>query len=178
MDPIFQATRTPNLNALMYMAPASQRYKTQLYLQACCTLNLCMCAAVDDLLRRTYVAVYENKIEYNYPWCNCWCLCDQVGVVYFDRTLTAAVTPAGCCTPAFTHCSCCPTCFDICGEAIVLHGATCCDKNQTIIGGICCCRAWTLLPGLDNAGNLAAAILSNRAIALAKLQAGGQVVMA
>lgn len=117
----------------------------------------CMCyEPLSKTIRQsTFVTVYENKIEYNYPqsrvlcsfpdiWrCNC-AVYDYTGIIYFDRAVVQNAAKAEPCTPCCTHNSCFPTCCGCFGETVVLYenvpgcGACC--------GGACshictCCVA-------------------------------------
>lgn len=102
---------------------------------------------------------------------------DRVGVIYYDRDIMKKAAKAGCCSPSGTHMSPCPTCFDMCGEGLVLYGANCCSRNLTQLPGaqgMCCCRSFTIVQGLDDCEQLAKAIDDGRQTAMARINAPGQ----
>lgn len=100
-----------------------------------------------------------------------------MGVIYYDRDIIKKTAKAGFCSPSGTHMSPCPTCCDMCGEGLVLYGANCCSRNLTQLpgaAGMCCCRAYTIVQGLDDVEQLARAIDDGRTTALARMNAPGQ----
>ena len=130
------------------------------------------CTAIRE---STYIQVLENRIEFNYPtsfvtcsfpdfWrVNCH-VQDNIGVIYYDRSILQNVAPAECCTPCCTHNRCCPNNCGCTGEAIILYenrvGAAgcantcaCChvfNVGVTGIDGVIprhCCGAQNLLLG-------------------------------
>ncbi len=98
----------------------------------------CTCLPIvsRSLERSTYVAVFDNRIEWNEPrndcshytdpgCCNCFNFsCDQTDNVYvahYDRAIIANVAVAQCCfRPCCTHCHPCPTYCGLAGESIVI----------------------------------------------------------
>eukprot|EP00455_Lapot_gusevi_P002229 TRINITY_DN10869_c0_g1_i3.p1 TRINITY_DN10869_c0_g1~~TRINITY_DN10869_c0_g1_i3.p1 ORF type:complete len:210 (+),score=62.22 TRINITY_DN10869_c0_g1_i3:69-698(+) len=154
-----------------------------------CLCIPCSCKAygpVSQALREsTYVQVLENRIEWNYPdsmfyphRCDC-IVSDNVKVLYFDRALAQNAAVAECCSPMCTHNSCCPTCFGMCGETLVLYENVpgCCDcKNCCFTCGkahpgganvgqiprLCCVKEHILLPCITNAKELADSINAAR----------------
>jgi hypothetical protein len=120
---------------------------------------------MENVRQRIYFYVMENRIEYNYPsFCapvNCLSgkCCkpqDNVHVMYFDHTLTQNAAKATACAPFCTHCSCFPSCCDLCGECLVIHSDGKC-------GGLCC-RKFSMLPGFEDATSAANAIMQARAM--------------
>eukprot|EP00992_Anisonema_acinus_P002902 TRINITY_DN1168_c0_g1_i1.p3 TRINITY_DN1168_c0_g1~~TRINITY_DN1168_c0_g1_i1.p3 ORF type:complete len:161 (+),score=24.55 TRINITY_DN1168_c0_g1_i1:53-535(+) len=135
--------RLANSIHVRYTTMASKKYWKLL---CCSSLICCGCLNTSAALRRTYLEVHENRVEFNeaVPW-----LCgvhDWVSVVYFDRRLAEAAGRASCCTPSCTHCQCFPTCCDLCGEGVVLHRSR------------CRCCAWRLVRGYDNVDSIVHAI--------------------
>ena len=76
--------------------------------------------------------VLENRVEWNQPYSYCTgdCLCpwrvnchvvDNTKVLYLDRALALNVAKVECCSPVCTHNDCIPTCFDQCGESIIMY---------------------------------------------------------
>jgi len=178
--PIFTATSTPYVDKIVYHQKASPAYKSLLVVVGILSCNCGLCIKAEELVDETYVTVYENKIEYNYPIAlPCCCKYDQHGLLYLDRAIGSKAGKAECCSPPGTHMSCFPTCCDACGEGLVLYGATCCSKEGVILPheAACCCRAWTMFPGLQNATELANTILMQRDVALAKAAAPKQMHM-
>eukprot|EP00696_Hemimastix_kukwesjijk_P008796 gnl/Hemi2/21114_TR7003_c0_g1_i1.p1 gnl/Hemi2/21114_TR7003_c0_g1~~gnl/Hemi2/21114_TR7003_c0_g1_i1.p1 ORF type:complete len:234 (+),score=56.69 gnl/Hemi2/21114_TR7003_c0_g1_i1:129-830(+) len=88
------------------------------------------CCNSEKIRRSTYVRVYENRIESNYPsWC-CNRLVDNVVPIYFDREVTQEAHIPACCFPCCTHNNCCPTCSGRCGEAVILTGPYCWEEKE------------------------------------------------
>eukprot|EP00128_Syssomonas_multiformis_P015196 Colp12_sorted_trinity150504_noHs@32809 len=144
--------------------PASDLYRRWLWTEAICTMNVCQCLNIDKMMESAWLTLYENKIEWNVPYQFCCCTCDSTSTLYYDRNITAQATKAGVCTPCCTHMMLCPTCCDICGEAVILHGGTICSPNQAILPGtmLCACKTWTSICGYDNAEGIASQILQLR----------------
>jgi hypothetical protein len=107
---------------LLYSAPISGRISlfhllgTQIAPWSCA-----VCLSV-ELQKATYVHLYEDRLEWNYPHSVCCTLVDNPGVVYLDRDVAQRAVIPECCRPLATHCCCCPTWFDSCGEMVVLTG--------------------------------------------------------
>jgi len=99
------------------------------------------------LMPRSFAAVYENRMEYNFPFtacCGC-CVRDNVLVLHFDQ-FPANMVEAKSCTPF--HC-----CWFVeCAGGIVATAA-CKGVNCCLCNG---CRVF--YPGLSNAGQFAAAV--------------------
>ena len=113
------------------------------------------CCVGDQQRARTYVRVYENRLETNYPyapWC-CftpeYCIVDHVMTYYFDKgpsqTYCGRVTAsldcfAPCCGPPVVFLKvprCCCACIDCrpcCGETLYAAPCTCCNLRV-----YCCC---------------------------------------
>lgn len=112
---------------LVYVAPISDRIGLAhfLYFQTFpCSFALCNSR---ELAASTYVHLYEDRLEWNYPASCCATIYDNNGVLYLDRDIAEFQTIPSCCTPFCTHCSCAPTCFDAFGEMLMLSGtASCC----------------------------------------------------
>ncbi|KAG2435491.1 hypothetical protein HYH02_011786 [Chlamydomonas schloesseri] len=138
---------------VVYHARASEKYGLYVKCMACWSLNwLVPC---DDMVSRTYLTVYENKIEYSWPFpACCCCTCDQTTTIHLDRPVASKASKAECCSPCMTHCSFCPTCCDMCGEGVVIYGA-----------GICTTRK----AGFDNAEEIARNINEARQACLARI---------
>mmetsp|Transcript_14175 Transcript_14175/g.20951 ORF Transcript_14175/g.20951 Transcript_14175/m.20951 type:complete len:183 (+) Transcript_14175:56-604(+) len=169
--PIHTALQKTGSVVQEYHSGAAESYLTCLKIVACLRCDICMCMQVRKIWQSTYVTAWENKLEFNYPDFVCCCMIDQVGVIYYDRDIIKKVDKAGCCKPCGTHNSPCPTCFDICGEALVLYGQTCCSTNLSILpgmSGVCFCRTYTILPNLSGVENLKNAIDTARDNALAR----------
>ena len=121
-------TASPDAIKILYRAPISSKW-------LCCVKCLgcpCTLCCWDNIKERTYFFVMENRIEWNAPsLCSasgCWsvltCKCkpaDNVSVLYFDHTTMQNAAKTECCKPAFTHCSCFPTCCELCGECITIY---------------------------------------------------------
>jgi hypothetical protein len=120
-----------------------------------CEYYLCGCCSPckvsqEELRKSTYVAVYDNKIEWNepsarmgcigggqrpratcdYALCDCRCcncfngtvqVMDDTHVLYFDRATIQNAAVAKCCSPMCTHNQCFPDCCQCCGESLVLY---------------------------------------------------------
>jgi hypothetical protein len=135
------------------------------------------------------VQVLENRIEWNIPYSYCTgdCPClwrvnchlvDNTHVLYFDRALAQNAAKASCCSPACTHNDCCPTCFDMCGETLVLYETvpscqvcreccTCCHvyNSSASVGQrprTCCSASHVRIDCLKDAEGLANAINTAR----------------
>lgn len=99
-------------------------------IMGCCMPWTCLCfeSVSAEVQKSTYVQVLENRIEWNYPraWFDCCSyrcnvhVKDNIETLMFDRSLAQNASVAGCCYPACTH-NGCPTCFGICGEAVVVY---------------------------------------------------------
>jgi hypothetical protein len=139
-------TRDPTKISIEYRAKMADRYERWLLCLGIMNPFSGLLCNYKRVWQSTYVQVHENRIETNYPhskmMCCCCCVTDNVDVIYFDRTILKEVTRAGACKPACTHCSCCPTCCDSCGEGIVIYN----PKAR------CCC--WQLITGVSNADEL------------------------
>mmetsp|Transcript_83891 Transcript_83891/g.116585 ORF Transcript_83891/g.116585 Transcript_83891/m.116585 type:complete len:200 (-) Transcript_83891:168-767(-) len=159
--PIFDRVATPGSVKVLHHSAAAEGYKKCLTCLGILNPCSCLLCKAEEIKQSTYITAYENKLEYNYPTNILCCLVDQPGVIYYDRDIIKQVGRAGFCAPACTHMSPCPTCFDMCGEGIVLHGATMCSKNVTVLpgaAGFCFCRKWFLFGNIEGADQLANAI--------------------
>jgi len=182
--PIFHATDAPGQVKVISHTIADERYKTCIVLQGLVQGNCAACVKQDELQQNTYLTVYENKIEYNYPCATCCCfVCcvyDRHAVIYLDRDLVKRADKADCCYPAATHMHFCPTCFDACGEAVVLYGATSCTKEGVVVpheAAFCPCRAFVVLQGWPNAKAISDTIVKQQQIATSRASAPGTVSM-
>eukprot|EP01137_Pigoraptor_chileana_P002148 Opistho-2@2238 len=173
-DAIFQARELNDYVRIIAHAPASEKYMCFVRFIHCC--NPCSWfGGCDEVQRRTYMTVYENKVEYNAPYMRCCFQCDNVKTLYLDRDIVRQVGRAGVCQPACTHCHFCPTCCDVCGEGIIFHGGNVCSPKQGYSvsygghgGGVCCCSNWFLFCGLDNADAMVAVITTQYMASIAK----------
>jgi hypothetical protein len=104
--------------------------------------------------------VYENRIEWNEPSACLCCAKDNVRTVYFDRKVTRNAQRAGCCSPACTHCSLCPDCCSMFGQAVVIFGGNTCG---------CCCRKYIMIQGWEDAEAIAAQIVKQRKVCLGQV---------
>ncbi len=185
-------------STLIYSAPISDRIVVHhcLATQACpCSFAVCY---TNELRKSSYVHLYEDRIEYSYATSICFQIVDNPAVLYLDRDVAQLSTVPDCCRPFLTHCSCCPTGFDSCGEGLFLHGEnTCCfvkggkpwgfpclPQGPGIPAGIPCpqlcigkpCpvlnRSFVYFPFLEDAGELKREIRKVRA----KLVADGHAV--
>ena len=120
-----------------------------------CPCVCCECCVGDQQRARTYVRLYENRLETNYPsapWC-CftpeYCIIDRVMTYYFDKgpsqTYCGRATAsldcfAPCCGPPVVFLKvprCCCACIDLrpcCGETLYAAPCTCCNLRV-----YCCC---------------------------------------
>jgi hypothetical protein len=129
----------------------------------CCSAGFC-CGGTEPIFGRTYLDVYENRIEQNLPWASscCWgCCCnvyrDKGIVVHFDRDVfDKPVNKAGCCDP-FPHF--CPHCCGCCGDVLAVnYKCACCplgtSNTMNPIGHsimpFLCCWASALTFGLSD----------------------------
>jgi len=137
-----------------------------------CSFALCHSK---ELQKSSYVHLYEDRIEWNFPTSVCMQIVDNPQVLYLDRDVAELQTVPDCCRPACTHCFCAPTCWDLSGEVLMLHGlGTCCFVKggkisamalpggnydgcpQLLVGRPLPClnRSWLYIPHLDNANEL------------------------
>jgi len=155
---------------LIYSAPISDKIvmshfmTTQMFP---CSFALCHSK---ELQKASYVHLYEDRLEFNYPYSVCLQIVDAPGVLYLDRDVAELQTVPDCCRPMFTHCTCCPTMWDSSGEVLMMHGlGTCCwikgakmspyglpgmgGCPQILVGRPfpCLNRAWVYIPHLDDA---------------------------
>jgi len=95
------------------------------------------------LAPRSYAAVHENRIEFNYAstaCCGC-CVDDSVEVIFFDQV--NSLEHVTCCSPY--HCCCCIECY---GGVVALAPCACLNS--------CCCPCCRrFYPGLSNAAEFA-----------------------
>jgi hypothetical protein len=127
-------TGTPRHLQIVYHATLSDDIDCAYKIWGC--LVPCTCFLYEPLRaalkESSYVQVLENRIEWNQPYSYCtggglrfWrvnChVVDNTNVLYFDRALAQNAAKVACCEPMCTHNDCCPTCWDMCGESIVLY---------------------------------------------------------
>ena len=92
----------------------------------------------------------------------------------------AAIAPRASMSASGSPCGCCvyvrawPVLLSSCGEGLVLHGAWAWSTELTAVPGLCCtcCKCWTMLPGLDDAEVLSAAINNARDKAMERAKSG------
>lgn len=100
--PIHQSLKRPAQCVQEYVGEASDAYKSWLTILACCTCDPCLCCKIDDIKKSTYVAVWENKMEFNYPEFHCCCMVRGHGTHTPRRaaravsTLRASAARVGC----------------------------------------------------------------------------------
>ena len=161
-------TYSPNALAIVKKTKLHDQYKCMI----CCPIALCfldpircMCSMAtasllcdycyfeEKIQPRSYQVVYENRLEFNYPYhqcCGC-CVKDAVYARYFDR-ISTDFSEAKCCSPY--HCCYC-TPISIAGD--ILSEAPCACVN----GCLCsCCR--TYYPAIENAQDFVAALSNAR----------------
>jgi hypothetical protein len=161
---------------LVYVAPISDRITLahmNYFNYFPCSLALCNST---ELKRSTYVHLYEDRLEWNYPSACCSTIYDNPGVLYLDRDITEHAQVPSCCSPCCTHNSCWPTCFDLYGEVVMFSGeGRCCFLSgarnwgmphsntpatygcgiPTPFCGILCCKnQWVFIPHLVDAQEL------------------------
>eukprot|EP00128_Syssomonas_multiformis_P019121 Colp12_sorted_trinity150504_noHs@14954 len=158
---------------------ASDLYKRFLTCKSIFTCDICLCLNRDKIMQGTYLTMYENKLEWNQPFQLCCCNCDNHGLLYFDRDITTQVQRAGFCSPCCTHCSFCPTCFDVCGEALIVSGGTICSPSQayTTQTYVTCIKPWICICGYENTDAIAANIMNARSKAASMAMAPMQMTM-
>lgn len=117
------------------------------------------CCTPEAVRSRSYVWVFPNRLEWNYPVGTCCCTKDQVGVLYYDRLKSNAyVKIAGCCRCKVN--GCCKFGMTVIG-CIMVPGITwlCCpslgcrDPGEVVLVGDRCCCCTTqkaMLPGILN----------------------------
>jgi len=143
--------------------------KTCHLLQTLCSCDFLNLGAFPEKYKSSYINVYETKVEANLPYFCCCVRMDNVLVVYFDVEQAKYQEKAGLCKPCCTHNHCCPTCFDMCGEGVVLHGDTlqCLNKRKLASAPFAYCqsynpctpcRPFVILPFVTDASKLAGII--------------------
>ena len=160
-------TQDPNAIRIVYRAQLSEKMKTCLCIEG--ILNPCsgLFCKQQEVFENSYVQIHENRVEVNLPSPFQFCLClppcseinDYVQVYYFDKRIGQEADRAGFCTPIccplglnpfcggyvppamYFPYPCCPTCFDICGQGVVLHGKL----------PILCCHQFAQIPFLEDA---------------------------
>lgn len=70
---------------------------------ACPWTCMCLNSVSETLRESTYVYVWENRIEYNYPYSCLSCCCspviyDNIHVIYYDRSVMQQVTTSRICS--------------------------------------------------------------------------------
>jgi len=152
--PIF-ATADPNKIEVLHRYKLSKKYRRKIKYGMCCHGG---CWMADKALEGSYIAVHENRVEYNYSLPFCCTMWDYNNIVYFDRDVTQHANKATCCAPSLTHMSLIPDCFGICGETVVMHGDI--TSKRRVVGEsttdfMCMTRGFIMLPGLDDAEQVA-----------------------
>ena len=149
-------TKNPNAIEIVHRAKISEKWKTMLCwlgLGAPCTGLLCK---KNEVWQSTYLQVHENRVEYNYPGIGFNMLSggcrvrDAVGILYFDRKETQNAERASACTPLCTHCSLFPEMCECCGQTAVIY-------SDNLL-----CRKFVMLPGLEDAQEVARQINAAR----------------
>lgn len=147
---------------IVYRAPIDRRHKTRL--QICGLLLPCswLFCKSQQYFESTYAQVHENRIEWNNPglqinWfdgndycCSACSTPDKVKVFYMDNNITSYQVRPTICWPLFTHCSCCPTCCDLCGDGVLIYGnkPIPCWVLGFLTCNVTCCRTWDIVQGL------------------------------
>eukprot|EP01137_Pigoraptor_chileana_P022711 Opistho-2@87908 len=178
-DAILHARDYTNAVKIIAHAPVSHKYLCCIRLANCGNI-FSWCGGCVDLHKRTYMTVYENKVEYNVPSMICCCYYDNVATLYLDRGIVSRVGRAGFCAPACTHCSCFPTCCDLCGEGVVFYGSqcgSCKTAYECYYGGMAGCCHWFMFCGLDSADAVIAAVTAQWAVAVSRKAAPTQQLM-
>jgi len=144
-------TLNPDQLLVLHRAKISHKYRRLLCCRAIAHYWTCLCCMLDEVFDSTYLYVFENRIESNYPGhfhpgncTHCCELVDNIHVFYFDQPVTERAARATCCKPACVHCHCCPDCCSCCGQTLIIYS----DKG-------CCCRLHAFYVGLDNAVEVA-----------------------
>jgi hypothetical protein len=144
----------------------------------CCFLDCCIS---EDTINRTYVDVYENRIEFNVPR-SCICGCcpwDAAQTMYFDR-MSHDLTAGGCCTPCPYFC---PHNCNYCGETLIFKKGCGCPTGFGHWGEGCfpfCCCAIDVIAGLQpgEAQRLNVIIQQQRAAGLQRHMTSDRALMA
>lgn len=167
--------------ALIYSAPISDKIVMAHYTTTMMfPLTFALCHS-KELQKASYVHLYADRLEWSFASGCCLQISDNPNVLYLDRDVAELQTMPDCCRPQCTHCTCCPTFWDVSGEVLMLHGMNhCCvvpGAKQSMyslcpMGGCpqlligkpmpCLNRAWVYIPYLDDALKLKAEILKVR----------------
>ena len=139
-------TMDENYIAIRYRPKISERYKLWLKILGICQPCSCMFCKAEEFYQSTYYQLLENRIEWNFPGLrpfplNCCSLKDNFGAIYLDDRVVKKVDRAGFCSPIPCTTGCSPTCFDICGEGVLLYRRWCCP----------CCTLFVLLSHVEDA---------------------------
>ena len=142
-------TENPDEIHIIHRAKFSPKYNRLLKLIGTCFPFTCLLCNIEEYEQSTYAQIHENRVEYNYPMGSFYqslltCLginrlSDNVKVHYFDKDVGQNMSRAKCCYPLCTHNICCPECFGIFGESVIMYS-----------DGLCC-RSHVSIDGLDNA---------------------------
>ena len=137
-------TADPNAIRIVYRTPIDPVMKKCLCFMGAMDLCSGILCKRNEIYESTYVQVHENRVEFNYPGLKtmpcCRSIRDSIQVYYFDDSRIAKVAKAGCCEPACTHNSCCPTLCGLYGEMAIF------TNNRG-----CCCKRWFSVPFLVSA---------------------------
>ena len=172
-------TQDPNSIRIIYHAELDGAMKFCLCLQG--IVNPCsgLFCQYREAFDQSYVRIYENRVEVNMPSMFQCCLClspcsevnDYVQVYHFDKRIAQEAHHARLCNPiscpiginpfcggyippAVTFIfPCCPTCFDMCGQGVILHGKL----------PIVCCHQFAQIPFLRDADDFVDAFNRARA---------------
>jgi len=147
LDSAYYATSDNGLSSeVLYSETAPESYSTCLKLKGCLTCcDPYTCFGIRDYIRSQHsVIVFENYMEINQPVYSGYNGGDAISTVYASDTMLRNVEKAGSCSPGFTHCSFCPTCFDMCGEGVVIYR----PKKKTGCCDCCKCGAGTPFCGV------------------------------
>jgi hypothetical protein len=127
----------------------------------------------DKMRQRTYIRVYENRLETNWPWSPflCWstnrCMIDHSAIYYFDKYpnrvgMCCLCIPCLCCGQPVIYTSspecCCIDCSSCCGETIKYAPCDCCELRNCVVCGPPCydsCSSPLLWPLKNSASFLA-----------------------
>jgi hypothetical protein len=123
LPPVYYRTADGGRSSqVLYSTSGPESFDTCLKMKGCLMCDPYNCFGIREYIRTHHsVIVFENYIEINQPSYTFYSGGDVITKLYADDPLLLGTDKAGCCSPVSTHCSCCPTCFDMCGEGVVIH---------------------------------------------------------
>jgi len=127
---------------LIFAAPVSDKIVMAHYASTMLMPCTCMLCHSKELQKASYVHLFEDRIEYNFSSSICCTIVDNPQVLYLDRDVAELQTVPDCCRPIFTHCTCCPTMWDLSGEVVMMHGENHCCFHK---GG----KPFSMMPNID-----------------------------